>query len=87
MANAEKLSITLPGELAALIRERVRAGEYASDSDVIREALQLWRERETQNARKREQLRGQIDRSLADPAPSLEAEDVFAELEARYAEK
>jgi len=87
MADAEKLSITLPGELAEMIRERVRAGEYASDSEVVREALLLWREREAENARKLDDLRSKVDRSLADPDPSLEAEDVFAELDARYAEK
>lgn len=87
MADAEKLSITLPGELAEMIRERVRAGAYASNSEVVREALVLWRAREAENARKLEDLRQKIDRSLADPAASLEAEDVFAELEARYAGK
>lgn len=87
MADAEKLDITLPGELAEMIRERVRAGEYASGSEVVREALLLWREREAENARKVEDLREKVDRSLADSEPSLKAEEVFAELEARYAEK
>lgn len=39
MADAEKLSITLPGELAEMIRERVRAGACPSGSEVVREAL------------------------------------------------
>lgn len=87
MADAEKLSITLPGELAEMIRERVRTGDYASEGEVVREALLLWRDRKAENARKLEDLQRRVDRSLADPEPSLEAEDVFAELEARYAEK
>ena len=37
--NAEKLSITLPAEMARLIREKVSSGEYGSNSEVIRAAL------------------------------------------------
>lgn len=37
--NAEKLSITLPAEMVRLIREKVDLGAYASNSEVIREAL------------------------------------------------
>lgn len=37
--NAEKLSITLPAEMARLIREKVSRGEYGSNSEVIRAAL------------------------------------------------
>lgn len=39
--NAEKLSITLPAEMARLIREKVSRGEYGSNSEVIRAALRL----------------------------------------------
>lgn len=43
---AEKLSITLPAEMVRLIREKVNKGAYASNSEVIREALRGWMERE-----------------------------------------
>ena len=39
MDPAEKLSITLPANLARLVREKVESGAYASNSEVIREAL------------------------------------------------
>jgi antitoxin ParD1/3/4 len=42
----EKLSITLPAEMARLIREKVKKGSYASNSEVIREAMRAWMERE-----------------------------------------
>jgi antitoxin ParD1/3/4 len=40
--NAEKLSITLPAEMARMIREKVSSGAYGSNSEVIREALRGW---------------------------------------------
>ncbi len=35
MAETETLTITLPADLVRSIRERVAAGEFASESDVI----------------------------------------------------
>ena len=39
MRTTRQLSITLPNEMADVLRERVRSGEYASESEVIREGL------------------------------------------------
>lgn len=50
MATAEKLSITLPGEMVRVIRDKVRSGSYGSNSEVIREALRAWMAREQQLA-------------------------------------
>ena len=87
MATAEKLSVTLPRDLAELIRRKVKTGAYASNSEVIRDALRLWQEREATEEQKRQWLRARIDRSLVDPRPSIDADDVFADLEARYPEE
>ena len=46
MQNAEKLSITLPVEMVRVIRDKVGSGAYGSNSEVIREALRGWMERE-----------------------------------------
>jgi antitoxin ParD1/3/4 len=43
MANVEKLSIALTPEMAEVVRQCVEAGEYASSSEVIREALRDWK--------------------------------------------
>ncbi len=43
MANVEKLSIALTPEMADVIRQCVEDGEYASSSEVIREALRDWK--------------------------------------------
>jgi len=43
MAHIEKLSIALTPEMAAVVRQCVESGEYASSSEVIREALRDWK--------------------------------------------
>lgn len=42
----EKFSITLPGEMARVIHARVSSGDYGSVSEVIREAMRAWLQRE-----------------------------------------
>ena len=43
MAHVEKLSIALTPEMATAVRQCVESGEYASSSEVIREALREWK--------------------------------------------
>ena len=62
MHNAEKLSITLPYEMACAIRDKVSAGAYGSNSEVIREALRGWMEQE----RRLQTLDAAIARGIAD---------------------
>jgi antitoxin ParD1/3/4 len=45
MANVEKISIALPADMATLVRKAVETGDYASSSEVIREALREWKAR------------------------------------------
>ena len=45
MANVEKISIALPADMATLVRNAVETGDYASSSEVIREALREWKAR------------------------------------------
>ena len=42
MSNVTKMSVTLTSEMAALITRVVETGEYATSSEVIREALREW---------------------------------------------
>ena len=80
----EKLSITLTSELAALVRNKVAAGGYASNSEVVREALRMLRERDSLKAHKLEWLRDKVEGSISDPRRSRDADDIFATLEARF---
>lgn len=46
MRATRQLSITLPQDMAAAVRQRVESGDYASDSEVVREGLRALAERE-----------------------------------------
>jgi antitoxin ParD1/3/4 len=45
MANVEKISIALSADMVTLVRNAVETGDYASSSEVIREALREWKAR------------------------------------------
>lgn len=57
MATVEKLSIALTPEMAEEVRTVVRNGEYASSSEVIREALRDWRRKRALRDQEIEELR------------------------------
>jgi antitoxin ParD1/3/4 len=42
-ARVEKVSIALTQDMAAMVRQAVDSGEYASSSEVIRDALRDWK--------------------------------------------
>lgn len=46
MRTTQQFSITLPNEMAEMVRSRVASGDYASESEVIREGLRALRERD-----------------------------------------
>ncbi len=43
MADIERLTITLPSDMAAAIKGAVNGGDYASTSEVVRDALRDWK--------------------------------------------
>jgi len=86
MSNIEKLSIALPHEMVEAIREAVEQGEYATTSDVIRDALRDWRMKRTFEERDVAELR-RLVREGIESGPSIEAKEVFSRLRAKYAEK
>lgn len=57
MAHVEKLSIALTPEMAAIVRQCVESGEYASSSEVIREALRDWKLKRSLQQSEVEELR------------------------------
>lgn len=46
MRSTQQFSVTLPNEMAAQVRAKVESGEYASESEVIREGLRALNARE-----------------------------------------
>ncbi len=86
MPSVERLTITMPTEMAETLRRTVEGGEYASTSEVVREALRDWTRARDAERRDLEALRAAIRVGL-ESGPGLPAEDVFAELRARYGAK
>jgi antitoxin ParD1/3/4 len=84
MQSIERMSITLPSELARLIRARVEEGCYASHSEVIREALREWQTREELRAARLARIRAAIAEADADPRPSLSEEEMDRALEEMF---
>jgi antitoxin ParD1/3/4 len=79
MAAVEKLSIALTPELAADVREAVAGGEFASTSEVIRDALRAWKQTRERRAVALDELRrlwGEGVDSGEDDQGTLDAEDI-----------
>jgi antitoxin ParD1/3/4 len=64
----ERLTITLPADMAGLVKGAVNDGDYASTSEVIREALRDWKLRRELRLGQLAELRADIARGLADVA-------------------
>jgi antitoxin ParD1/3/4 len=79
MSAIERISITLPAEMAAALRQTVEGGQYASASEIIREALREWTRRRDSELRDLEALREAV--KVGDESgPGIPADEVFAEL-------
>jgi antitoxin ParD1/3/4 len=66
MAEIERLTITLPAEMAAVIKGAVAGGDYASTSEVVREALRDWKLKRALQLQELAALKADIDKGLAD---------------------
>lgn len=84
MANVEKLSIALTPDMATLVRQAVESGDYASASEVVRDALRDWKLKRAFDREMVEELRRLwqegIDGGLAEP---LDMEAIKREARAR----
>lgn len=86
MRTTRQLSITLPNEMADALRERVRSGTYASESEVIRDGLRaLFARDQAVETWLREEVTAAYDALVADPNDVASAAEVRAHLTARQA--
>ncbi|MEX2149653.1 MAG: type II toxin-antitoxin system ParD family antitoxin [Steroidobacteraceae bacterium] len=67
MPNIEKISVALPADMLALVRAAVGTGDYASTSEVIREALREWKDRRATRAEAFADIRRLWQEGLATP--------------------
>ena len=86
MRTTQQMSITLPNEMADAVKAKVRKGEYASESEVIRDGLRalMARDRAVESW-----LHNQVapahDALRADPSRAVTADQVRARLAAERA--
>lgn len=66
MGAIERMTITLPGEMAGMVKGAVEQGDYASTSEVIREALRDWKMKREMRAQKLAELKAEIQLGLDD---------------------
>ena len=86
MRTTQQMSITLPKEMADMVKAKVRAGEYASESEVIRDGLRalMARDRAVESWL-HQQVGPAFDALQADPSRAVIADDVRTRLAAEHA--
>jgi antitoxin ParD1/3/4 len=67
MSKLERITVTMPSEMVAKISAAVDAGEYATTSEVVREALRDWVEQQKRREVALASLRAEIDKGLVGP--------------------
>ncbi|KND58562.1 KluA regulatory protein [Candidatus Burkholderia verschuerenii] len=84
MRTTQQMSITLPNEMADLVRAKVASGEYASESEVIRDGLRSLAARDRAvESWLMHQVLPAADALEADPRRGLSVEEVRAQLRRR----
>lgn len=84
MRSTQQFSITLPNEMAEMVRAKVEAGEYATESEVIRDGLRTLAARDRAvEAWLREQVVPTAEALKADPGRALTADQVRTNLARR----
>jgi antitoxin ParD1/3/4 len=83
MRSTQQFSITLPHDMAEAVRAKVVAGEYATESEVIRDGLRtlLARDRAV-DLWLRKDVAAAFDALKADPSSAVSASTVKARLAA-----
>lgn len=85
MPGTEKMSITLTPELAAIVNEAVATGDYASTSEVIREALRDWRIKQMVRRQQIQEIRQLWDEAVqSGPGRFHNVEELIQEAERRF---
>lgn len=84
MPSVEKISIALPSEMVQQVRKAVDGGEYASSSEVVREALRDWSRRRALERQGLKELRRLWQQAVDEEASALDGEEVLTRLERKY---
>jgi antitoxin ParD1/3/4 len=84
MSAIQKISIALPAEMVSLVRDAVATGDYASSSEVVREALRDWSHKRNLQQNGVEELRRMWQQARANKTHGIPADEVLDRLERKY---
>ena len=86
MRTTQQMSITLPNEMANAMKAKVKAGEYASESEVIRDGLRALMARDhAVESWLHSQVGPAYDALKADPSRAVSVEHMRAYLAVEHA--
>jgi antitoxin ParD1/3/4 len=78
MSKLERITVTMPVEMVAKMRASVDSGEYATTSEIVREALRDWCDYQERQQAKLEWLRAEIAKGMVGEGRPMD--EVFDDL-------
>ncbi|MPZ34379.1 MAG: type II toxin-antitoxin system ParD family antitoxin [Rhodospirillales bacterium] len=85
MRTTQQLSVTLPKEMAQMVRNKVASGEYASESEVVRDGLRALQARDRAlETWLRTEVVAAYDDAKANPSSLLSSSQARAKLAALH---
>ncbi len=85
MRTTQALTITLPHDMIEMVKAKVTSGEYATESEVIRDGLRTLQARDAAVEKwLREEVIKSYDECEADETLGVPAEQVMARIRSRY---
>lgn len=85
MRNTSPISITLPHDMAAMVKAKVSSGEYATESEVIRDGLRVLLARDAAVERwLKDEVAKSYDEHTANPSTGVPADKLMARLRTNY---
>lgn len=85
MRTTQQLSVTLPKEMAQMVRNKVASGEYASESEVVRDGLRALQARDRAlETWLRTEVVAAYDDAKANPSSLLSSSQARAKLTALH---
>lgn len=84
--KAEKIAITLPPEMLENVKRQVASGQYGSTSEVIREALRGWQQRQEERQAQLEAIKYKLEAS-ASSTESFSLYEAFQKMEAYHQQR
>ena len=83
MGKLERITVTMPQEMAAKLRAAVDEGSYATSSEIVREAVRAWADERDREGAENAAMRAILDKARA--GKRLSSDEVFSHVRERVA--